>query len=76
MTCTGCRYGERPTSLARMASGLLEQHVEGAADAARVEGRLVPVDRGLQAVEPLGFHLLGHLLGHLGGRRARAAANI
>src|SRR5262249_58449939 len=44
--------------LARMASRLFEQDLEAAPAASRVECGLLAVDDGLQAEEPLGFHLV------------------
>ena len=56
--------------LARMASRLVEQNIEGAAETLPIEGSLLAVDCGLQTVEPLGFHLVGVLTVHVRGRRA------
>ena len=41
------------------------------ADAARVERKLMTLDRGLQAQQALGFDLFGNLVGHRRARRAR-----
>src|SRR4051794_9862943 len=54
-----------------MPPGFLEQDVEGASAAARVEGDMLAVDGLLQARETFGFHLFVHLLRHLGRGRAR-----
>ena len=55
--------------LARMAARLVEQHVEGHADAARHERGLLPLDVVLQALQPLVLHGFRQLI-HVGGRRA------
>ena len=61
--------GRAADDLARMAAGLVEQHVEGHAHAARHERGLVPLDVVLQALQPLVLHGFRQLL-HVGGRRA------
>src|SRR4029077_18307962 len=59
-----------PDDLARIASRFVEQDLEGAANALRVEFGLVAVDRRLQTVEPFGFHFVGDLIVHFRGRRS------
>src|SRR5262249_33487813 len=57
-------------NLARMASRLVEQDVEGAAEASGIEGSLVAVGGRLQAVEPLGCHGVRYLIRQVRGRRS------
>src|SRR2546428_12051275 len=63
--------GRAADDLARMTPCLLEQDIEVAVKAARIERGLLTVDGRLQALQPFGFHLLGYLALHLGRRCSR-----
>src|SRR5215471_4125769 len=66
----GLQIGRAADKLAGQPASFLEQHVEGAADAARVEAGLVPVDLGLQPREPFDLDGLLDLIGAFRRRRA------
>ena len=72
MTCTGCRYGERPTIWPGWRPGFSNSTSKRLPDAARRE--MPPVagrSRACSRCRRSDLHLFGDLLGHLGGRRAR-----
>ena len=55
-TWTGISQGERPTSLAGLAAGLLEQNIDRHGRPAGVKLGLLAGDHSLQAMQAFGFH--------------------
>ena len=62
--------GRLADQLAGLAARPLEQHLGAAADARLVEGELLGVEQGLEALEALVHHFGGNLILHLGRRRS------
>ena len=66
------QIGRLADDLARIAAGLLEQHVERLPDAGAVEGCQLAIDQLLQFAQAFGLHVFRNLIVHVGGRRAGA----
>src|SRR5262249_42438487 len=65
------QIGRAADELSGSTPRLFEEHVEGGSEAARIECRLVAIDRRLQPRQALGLDGFGDLIGHGGGRRPR-----
>ena len=72
ITCTGCRYGERPTNWPGSRPGFSNSTSRVRPDKLRVERPPLPGDDRLQACSRSAFTSRGTCRRHLGRRRARA----